>query len=216
MTQRLPCVVHVPDLWDLPPFGGRPAILFLHGIGECGDGDGKQLEVGMGPALKDGAAPGHVVLFPQKPRGGEWEDHGDQIEGLLEDVVFEHGVHPEQITLTGLSHGGHGCYGLAVSRPRRWAKIVVCCGYLERWRALDSPLVRLPRLRGPLAERLADAVGDTPVRIFHGTADPAISIEESRAAADVLREAGADVELTELPGLSHNCWDEAYRREFGP
>ena len=42
--------------------------------------------------------------------------------------------------------------------------------------------------------------------------DGSIHIEESWAAAEVLRAADANVELTELPGLGHNCWDVAYRR----
>ena len=212
MNRRLPCIVHLPDPWDMPPFGERRAIVFLHGVGECGDGDGRQLDVGFGPALRDGRAADAIVLFPQKPRPGEWEDHAVAIDGLIEDVVFEHGVDPSRITLTGISHGGHGCWGLAVARPGRWERIVVICGYLERWRPLDSPLCRLPRLRGPLATKLAAAIGDTPVSIFHGTLDPAIHIAESREAAEVLRDAGARVELTELPGLGHDCWDEAYRR----
>ena len=211
----LPCVVHLPDSRVLPPFGARPAILFLHGIGECGGGDGRQLEVGLGPALKQGAAAGSVVLFPQKPKGGEWEDHVEAIDALLAQATLEHGVDPEKITLTGLSHGGHGCWALAVHRPGKWARIVVVCGYLERWAPLDSPLCRLPKLLGPLSKELPKAVGTTPVEIFHNTLDPAIHVEESRAAARILREAGASVVLTELDGPGHNSWDEAYRRAFG-
>ena len=99
-----------------------------------------------------------------------------------------------------------------MARPGRWERIVVICGYLERWKPADSPLCRLPRLRGDLAKKLGAAIGATPVHIFHGTLDGAIHIKESREAAKVLTEAGASVELTELPGLGHACWDEAYRR----
>jgi predicted peptidase len=38
-----------------------------------------------------------------------------------------------------------------------------------------------------------------------------VPVEESRQAVAALREVGAQVHYTELPGVGHNSWDAAYR-----
>jgi dienelactone hydrolase len=48
-----------------------------------------------------------------------------------------------------------------------------------------------------------DKVGSRPIRLFHGIADDYVSIEPCRSYAKRLREAGADVALTEYPDAYH-------------
>jgi len=57
---------------------------------------------------------------------------------------------------------------------------------------------------------LARHLKHIPIWIFHGDADPAVPVEESRRMEAVLREVGADVTYSELPGVAHNSWDPAY------
>ena len=51
-----------------------------------------------------------------------------------------------------------------------------------------------------------------PIWIFHGGADKTVTVEESRQMARALKEIGANVQYTELPGVGHNAWDMAYSR----
>jgi len=50
-----------------------------------------------------------------------------------------------------------------------------------------------------------------PVWLVHGDADPIIDVGESRRLYAAFKSAGADVHLTELPGVGHSAWDAAYR-----
>ena len=53
-----------------------PVILFLHGSGERGDDNRRQVAVGLGPYVRrhveDFPA---IVVFPQGPEGREWSDN---------------------------------------------------------------------------------------------------------------------------------------------
>src|SRR5207248_1749696 len=48
------------------------------------------------------------------------------------------------------------------------------------------------------------------VWLFHGDADPAVPVGESRSMAEALRRAGGDVRYTEYAGVGHNSWESAY------
>src|SRR5687768_5243652 len=67
---------HLYQVWLPPGFDAKkkwPAILFLHGSGERGSDNEKQVAVGLGPALRTGtiSVPA-VVIFPQCPEEGYW------------------------------------------------------------------------------------------------------------------------------------------------
>lgn len=208
MSDLLPCAIRVPP--GDPPPGGWPLLLALHGVGECGDDGEAQTTVGIGPALD--AHPERwpfCVLMPQKPWGGEWEDHAEALFALLERARADHGGAAGPDLLTGLSHGGHGAWTLAASHRERWAALVPICGYLHRWPVdgnMDWDADRAPDRLAALAE----ALGDLPVWAFHGEVDPAIPAAQTIAAVDALRAAGNEARLTVYPGVDHHSWEPAY------
>ena len=55
-----------------------------------------------------------------------------------------------------------------------------------------------------------NSAGKTPVWIFHGSADDAVPVDESRKMAEALRKLGSDFQYTEFAGVGHNAWDQAY------
>jgi predicted peptidase len=57
---------------------------------------------------------------------------------------------------------------------------------------------------------VAKKIGKTPVWIFHGDADEAVPVANSRKMYEALEAAGGDVRYTEYPGVGHNSWDKAY------
>jgi len=59
---------------------------------------------------------------------------------------------------------------------------------------------------------MAKRVAHLPIWIFHGDADPSVSVEESRRMFAALKSLGANVQYTEFPGVKHEAWNPAYER----
>lgn len=203
VLRALPGAAHRYAVW-LPPGHSRtrawPAILFLHGAGECGDDGIRPTRVGIGPALE--AAPARwpfVVVFPQKLRDDEeWEEREGAVLRTLDRAIEEFRIDPDRIALAGISQGGHGAWMLGARHASRWSCLVPVCGYGR------------PRT---LTRRL----GDLPVWAFHGALDDVIDPAESRRIVDALRAdraaRGGDPEtarLTSYPEANHNSWDPAF------
>src|SRR5690606_22831486 len=108
-----------------------PVILFLHGSGERGDDNRRQLEVGLGPRVRAAAAEfPAIVVFPQALEGAEWNQLVDVVVAQLEAATREFGGDPDRTYLTGLSMGGYGAWDLALREPGRFAALVPVCGGL--------------------------------------------------------------------------------------
>ncbi|WP_225540004.1 prolyl oligopeptidase family serine peptidase [Xanthomonas sp. XNM01] len=196
--------------------GPLPIVLFLHGSGERGDDGDLQTRSGLGPWLRRHAADfPAIVVFPQSPQGASWEG---QTAGLalatLAAASAEFGGDRSRTYLTGMSRGGYGAIELALRHPRRFAAVVPICGGVTPPGTrpdLDTLLVAAASLHGndPFAEAAASLAG-IPVWLFHGEDDPVVPVAQSRRLYAALRERGADVRYTELPGTGHNAWDPAY------
>lgn len=209
----LPCAFRLPPGHDgsaRAPLACWPVVLFLHGAGECGTDGRLQSTVGLGPALR--ARPEDwpfVAVLPQKPWGGEWEDHAGDLVPLLDGALARFGGDPDRVLLTGLSHGGYGTWALARLLPDRWAALVPMCGYLRR--LPDAGRIDWRRDRAPGALRaLAASISHLPVWAFHGEKDRAIPVAQSRAVTGALLAAGADARLTTFPEVAHACWEPAF------
>lgn len=205
--------VYVPADWN--DHKQWPVILFLHGAGERGDDGLLQSDVGLGHAIrKNAAAFPFIVVMPQCRKGKVWTQpdmEAQALEALDRSIKEFHGDR-ERVYLTGLSMGGFGTWDLAAKYPGRFAAYVVICGGI-------SPLPQLPEIAVALAKehKVADPyaetvrlVGKTPVWIFHGDADPAVPVEESRKMKAALEAAHANVRYTEYAGVGHESWDNAY------
>jgi predicted peptidase len=177
-----------------------PAILFLHGSGECGSDGLKPIGIGLGPALK--AHPERwpfVVVFPQKPtEDEEWEEREDLVFAVLADATKAFAIDSARVALAGVSQGGHGAWMIGARHPARWACLVPVCGY-GRARTVQRRAVHLP------------------VWAFHGLRDDLVNPEDTRAIVAGLRAQrtllGLDpsaVHMTLFPDANHNSWDPAF------
>jgi len=188
----------------LPPGYDRarewPAIVFLHGSGECGLDGEKPTRAGLGPALQ--AHPERwpfVVLFPQKPREDEeWEERETLVLRVLDRARREFRIADNRVALVGISQGGHGAWTLGARHPERWSALVPVCGY-GRWRTI------VPR------------VAAIPVWAFHGMRDDLVDPADTRQILEHLveerRRRGTPIEdarLTLFPDANHNSWDPAF------
>jgi predicted peptidase len=204
-------MVYVPRGFD--PARPWPVILFLHGAGERGVDGLRPTQIGMGPAIRSHPELVQaIVVFPQVPPDQRWIGApAENAMHALDAAIREFHGDPHRVYLTGLSMGGYGVWHLALAHPDRFAALLVVCGGLlphpTATSVARSPLV--PADADPYPY-VAHALRRIPIRIFHGTIDPVIPVEESRQMFAALRAEGADVDYTEYPEMGHNAWDRAY------
>ncbi len=189
---------------------GGPAILFLHGYGQCGTDGRKQLSVGLPPAVVK--SPDRFIV-PQKPVfNSEWEDHEPAVMEMLRLAAREGSIDPKRLAITGLSQGGHGTIVFASRHPGMFTAAAPVCAYTER--RTDTNGQRLGE-RGatpddPAVVATAEKLGTLPVWIFHGSIDSVVPVAESRSLSGAIKKQGGDVRYTEVEGADHNSWDAAY------
>ena len=190
-----------------------PLVIFLHGAGERGDDNAKQLVHGSGQFLNPvnrRKFPAYVV-FPQCPEGKSWayerlslrtpwqmpENDPETVymkavKALIDSYVESGKADPKRIYVMGLSMGGMATFDLLSRYPDLFAAAIPICG-----------TVNPGRLKGV----------KSAVRIFHGDADPTVPVDGSREAYKALLADGANVEYIEIPGCGHDSWTLAFRRD---
>ncbi len=205
--------VYVPA--DFKKQKSWPVILFLHGSGERGADGLLQTDVGIAHAIRlNSSRFPFVVVLPQCGEGKIWGEQDMQAQALaaLDASIKEFHGDRSRIYLTGLSMGGFGTWELAARNPRRFAALVpICSGVRPQadWPQLRVTVVDDPKITDPYVE-IARQIGNIPVWIFHGDADEAVPVAESRHMAEALKAANVKFKYTEYPGVGHNSWDRAY------
>jgi predicted peptidase len=187
-----------------------PVILFLHGAGECGTDGDKVLIQGLPKEIgKRGGKFDFIVVLPQcvslhpapkeagaaadKPRHkGGWRDAEEQLAiDALKATLKEYSCDTERVYLTGLSMGGYGTFAFALTYPSMFAATVPICGGGNVGRAGD--------------------IAHIPTWVWHGDADKTVPVENSRKmVAALVKDKAVEVRYTEVPGVGHNSWDNAY------
>ena len=173
-----------------------PMIVFLHGIGQRGEGGFVPSEGGAGMMVKSymERMPAIVVL-PQCRRGRYWNDAemSEMVMATLNKTVEEFNGDTERSYLIGVSMGGYGAWHMASEYPGKFAAIVPICG--------GSPL-----RSGERFTQIARRVGKTPVWVFHGEADRIVPVSESRQMVEAMKATGGNVRYSEYAGVGHNVW----------
>ena len=190
-----------------------PLILVLHGAGERGSDNEKQLVHGsrmfLDPAVRKKFPA--IVVFPQCPEESYWSsvqidrektplqldfDYSRPITAplsltmkLLNDLVEKERVDSRRIYITGLSMGGMGTFEAVHRYPRTFAAALPICG--------GGDTIRYQRT-------------ETPFWVFHGDADNVVDVKYSRAMVRCLEVLDVKTKYTEYPGVMHNSWDSAF------
>lgn len=186
-----------------------PLILFLHGAGERGDDNERQLAHFPSRMANDAYRERFpcFVLAPQCPTGERWVNADWAAEtstplstspspamsgaiAALEQVVAEYPIDLDRIYLTGLSMGGYGTWDLAARQPGWFAAAAPICGGGD--------------------ERTVARLAGLPISVWHGAADRVVPASRSRTMVEALRELDANIEYHELEGVGHNAWTKAY------
>jgi predicted peptidase len=192
-----------------------PLVLFLHGAGERGNDNEKQLVHGSKLFLdpENRKKFPAIVIFPQCPSNSFWAsitvdttvkprvlafDYTREANWpltaaneLVQKVTSEEAVDQRRIYVAGLSMGGMGTFETVYRYPNLYAAALPICG-------------------GADLKSYSNWTGKTPFWIFHGDADPVVTVKLSRDAHEKLKSIKAKVKYTEYPGVNHNSWDSAF------
>jgi predicted peptidase len=174
-----------------------PVLLFLHGIGQRGEGgylpvDGAAGNLARGYLEQVPA----IIVLPQCRKGLYWPDPKMErmVMAALDETVKEFNADSKRLYLTGVSMGGYGAWAMAAKAPEKFAAVVAICG--------GSPLSTGDRF-APIARR----VGNMPAWVFHGENDRVVPVSESRQMVAALKSAGSNrVRYNEYKGVGHNVW----------
>jgi predicted peptidase len=184
-----------------------PLVLFLHGAGERGKDNEKQLIHGVAEFAKEENRKKYpcFVIAPQCPTGSGWSDFlskkkapskeqsepGRLAVELVESLQKELSIDPKRLYITGLSMGGYGTWDIIARHPDLFAAAVPICGGGDPGQA----------------EKFAKL----PIWVFHGGKDPVVKPERSREMVEAIKKAGGEPKYTEYPEVGHNSWVKAYQ-----
>ena len=211
----LPYRILFPE--DYGPQQSYPLVLFMHGAGERGIDNEKQLTHGSQlflDSLNRKQYPA-IVVFPQCPVDGYWIDinirkklyakedldfkevYGEpskQLRWVMElvtEISETENVDKQRRYVMGLSMGSFGTFELLARWPGVFSAAVAICG------------------GGNVA--VTDRYFDqTAVWITHGDKDDIVAVQFSKRVYEALKAKGGDVRYTEFAGVNHNAWDATF------
>lgn len=192
-----------------------PLVYFLHGAGERGSDNERQLIHGaklFAKAENRSAFPA-IIVIPQCPQNSFWSNVSWQrdsaggslfifdvskppttamkmADGLLHWVLKNYAVQKKQVYIGGLSMGGMGTFEMVYRNPKIFAAAFPICGGGDPSTA--------PQLK------------KTSWWVFHGDADAVVPPKYSKIMVTALQGVKAPVKFTLYPGVNHNSWDNAF------
>jgi len=209
----LPYRVLLPQ--DYNPAKKYPVIFFLHGAGERGSDNEKQLTHGWKFFLRDTIRSAYpaIVVFPQCATRDYWANvvrtHDEQkkrtfhfleagssgramemLIELVDYVLLEYPVKTDQVYVGGLSMGGMGAFELVRRKPGVFAAAFPICGGAN--------------------PATAKGMAKTRWWIFHGAKDDVVPYKHSDIIFEALKAKGAKVKFTLFPNANHNAWDPTF------
>lgn len=193
-----------------------PIMIFLHGRGESGKDNERQLIHGskmfLNPTFRENTQA--IVVFPQCSNDSYWANVkiGTDASGKrnfdfqkrgkptmpmklllkyideLEDLSY---VDDHKIYIGGLSMGGMGTYELLRRKSNTFAAAFAICG-------------------GDNIANVKKYANKLPLWLFHGLKDDVVLPEYTINIANELKRLGADYKLNLYPNANHNSWDPAF------
>lgn len=190
----LPYRLFIPTNYDSA--AKYPLVLFMHGSGESGTDNRKQLVGQTGPlvfasATNQAKYPSFMVA-PQCPVGGAWTDstRRTQVLELMNALQQEFSIDPDRLYITGLSLGGYGTWDYIAQYPNMYAAAIPMSG------------------GGNIS--LASRMTRIAIWNFHAANDGTVPVSGSRTTIDAVRKAGGNPIYTEYASGGHVVWTPAY------
>jgi predicted peptidase len=194
-----------------------PVVFFLHGRGESGTDNEKQLTHGAALFLRDSVREKYpaFIIFPQCSDKRYWSNVNTIAKGkstaarnfyfvedgppskdmqllqsLVTHVLVQYPINKKQVYAGGLSMGGMGTFELVRRMPKTFAAAFPICGGAH--------------------PGTAKQMRKTSWWLFHGLKDDVVLPVFSQQMEESLRKAKADVKATYYPNANHNSWDPAF------
>ena len=193
-----------------------PLLLFLHGAGERGNDNKKQLVHGSEWLSTNNVHHPAVVVFPQCPTNDFWaavdvqtdgEGHrkfyfGDkaptpvmnQLLSLIDSMSALPYIDASRIYVMGLSMGGMATFELMWRRPGLFAAAAPICG-------------------GGNSQK-SKSIAETPcIHVFHGAIDEVVIPDHSRQMVEAIKPYNKNILYTEYQNVNHNSWDNVFKEK---
>ncbi len=204
----LPYRLYIPKAYDC---GERyPLLVFLHGAGERGDDNERQLDNCLQKMFDDPTSPVYdsIIMVPQCPTTSQWvltnwgkgnysiydTPESRELEcvcAVMDEIRGFYNVDDDRVYVTGISMGGFGTWDLLARHGARFAAGMPVCG------GGDTEYAKL-------LKRI-------PIRTFHGSEDEAVPVSGTRQMYAAIRRAGGElIDYTEFDGCGHPIWDMVY------
>lgn len=194
-----------------------PLVFFLHGAGERGNDNEKQLVHGGNIFLADSVRQKYsaIVVFPQCSTNGFWANINFRFGTTLKKGIISfnkdgaptkdmelaiqlfkylqenYPLDKNRLYIGGLSMGGMGTFEMVRRMPNTFASAFAICGGAD-----TSTAAQLTK---------------TAWWIFHGLKDNVVDPEFSKSMTAALKDNGAEVKLTLYPEDGHDSWDDAFK-----
>lgn len=192
-----------------------PVVLFLHGAGERGDDNKKQLVHGSNlftNKTNRGAFPA-IVIFPQCPKTSYWSNAEvdrssypislifpkdkeaskpmQLVIDLMQNITSKAYVNKDKVYVGGLSMGGMGTFEILSRQPDMFAAAFAICG--------DGN-----------AELTKNYAKKVDIWVFHGANDNVVDPKGSVKMVNAILENGGKPNFTLYADDNHNSWDSAF------
>jgi predicted peptidase len=211
----LPYRILLPENYDASK--KYPLIIFLHGRGESGTDNEKQLTHGAKLFTADSNRRNYpaIVVFPQCPVNSYWSNVQMVAEGsksaartfyftkegettvamkmvmaLTGNLFTRFKIQENQVYVMGLSMGGMGTFELVRRMPNTFAAAIPICGGAN------------PATAGSLTR--------TSWWVFHGGKDDVVLPKYSEEMVKAMKRYRVPVTFTLFPDANHNSWDPAF------
>lgn len=208
----LPYRLLMPENYDASK--KYPLVFFLHGAGERGNDNEKQLVHGAKMFLKDENRKKYpaIIVFPQCATNSFWsnvefkmesgkrtflfQEEGEPTKSmklaqeLLATIIRTYPIAKKQIYVGGLSMGGMGTFEMVRRNPKLFAAAIPICG--------GANVATASKLK------------KTKWWVFHGGKDDVVPPSLSQNMVEAMKAKKVKVKFTLYPNANHNSWDPAF------
>jgi predicted peptidase len=192
-----------------------PVLLFLHGAGERGSDNTKQLTHGsklFASEINRGAFPA-IVIFPQCSQDDYWANVAvdrstkpltlsfpteaaptkalNLVMLLMDDYLSKPFTNKQKVYVAGLSMGGMGTFEILNRKPDMFAAAFTICG-------------------GGNPEGVKAYANKTELWVFHGAKDDVVDPQLSVSMVSAYLKAGGKPNFSLFANDNHNSWDSAF------
>lgn len=169
-----------------------PILIFLHGKSLSGTDMSRVRKYGVIHEIDKGRTFPAIVIAPQVA-SGSWQP--DKIIEVLDYVQKKYRTNEQRVYVIGMSLGGYGTMHFAGAYPERVTAAVALCGGGN--------------------QKDACRLSTIPLWIQHGTADKAVSVNESRKMVEAIKkcDGGKKLIYTEIKGADHGAPEKVFRTD---